>query len=93
MLPATTTPCGPRDENAKSVRLTCWTWKLSAIKSPGSARSPARAGTRQADRRRWRGSRDDGRDGGGGHLFFRQPIGFILGWPAQAGYGDKWPSQ
>jgi len=28
-----------------------------------------------------------------GALFFRQPSGLILKVPAQAGYGDKWPSQ
>jgi hypothetical protein len=25
--------------------------------------------------------------------FFRQPLGLIFLWPAQAGYGDKWPSE
>jgi len=25
-------------------------------------------------------------------VFFRQPSGLIFSLPAQAGYGDKWPS-
>jgi hypothetical protein len=29
----------------------------------------------------------------GDRPFFWQPLGLIFLWPAQAGYGDKWPSE